>query len=226
MQIAQRAPGLDPELLDQRRARGLVDGERIGLAPRAIEGEHELPAQSLAQWVLGGERLELADELGVLARCEIGVDPLLQRAEAQLLELRRVRLRERLVGEVGQRRPAPQRERLAQPGGRGGGIGVGRLRDQRLKASQVELGRLDVERVAGRAGHQPAVAELLAHARDVDLDALRHRGGRRVTPHLVHEALGRHDVVGVQEQHRQHGALLAPPERERAVAVVDDLQRP
>jgi hypothetical protein len=64
--------------------------------------------------VLGGECLELADELGVLARREIRVDPLLERAEAQLLELRRMRLRERLVGEVGQRRPAPQREGLAQ----------------------------------------------------------------------------------------------------------------
>jgi hypothetical protein len=176
--------------------------------------------------VPGGERLELAHKLSVLARGEIGVDPLLERAEAQLLELRRVCLRERLVGEVGQRRPAPQRERLAQLRGRGGGIGAGRLRDQRLKAGQVELGRLDVERVAGRGGHQPAIAELLAHARDVDLDALRHRGRRRVTPDLVHEALGRDDVVGVQQQHRQHGALLAPAERERAVAFVDDLQRP
>jgi hypothetical protein len=79
---------------------------------------------------------------------------------------------------------------------------------------------------AAVAGHEPAIAEFLAHPRDVDLDALGHRGRRRVAPHLVHEALGRDDVVGVQQQHGQHGALLASPQRERAAAVVDDLQRP
>jgi hypothetical protein len=226
MQLAQRAPRLDPELLDQRRARGLVGLERIRLAPGAIEGEHQLCVQPLAQRMPGGERLEPTDDSGVLAGGEVGVDPLLERAEAQLLELRRVRPGEGLVGEVGQRRPAPQRKRLAQPRGRGRGIGVGRLRDQRLKTGQVELGRPDVEHIAGRAGHQPAVAELLAHARDVDLDALRHRGRRRLAPHLVHEALGRDDVVGIQQEHRQHRTLLAPAEREHPVVVVDDLQRP
>ena len=48
VQIAQRAPRLDPELLDQRRARRLVGGEHVGLTSGAIEGEHELSAQALA----------------------------------------------------------------------------------------------------------------------------------------------------------------------------------
>ena len=36
--------------------------------------------------MLGDERLELADELGVTAEREIGLDPLLERGEPQLLQ--------------------------------------------------------------------------------------------------------------------------------------------
>ena len=90
----QRPAGLDPELLDQRPARVAVDVERLGLATRAVEREHELAAQALAQRVLGDQRLELADELGVAAERELGVDALLERRHAQLLEARDLRLGE------------------------------------------------------------------------------------------------------------------------------------
>ena len=48
------------------------------------------------------------------AELELGVDPLLERGHAQLVQPRRLAPRERLVGEIGQRRAAPERERLAQ----------------------------------------------------------------------------------------------------------------
>ena len=68
----------------------------------------------LTQWMLCDEPLELADELGVPAELEVGLDPALERGEPQLLQPRDRRLREALVGDVGQRRPAPQSQRLAQ----------------------------------------------------------------------------------------------------------------
>ena len=60
------------------------------------------------------ERLELGDELGVAPEREVGLDPLLERDGAELLEPRDLGLGERLVEEVGERRAAPERERLAQ----------------------------------------------------------------------------------------------------------------
>ena len=113
LELPQRRARLEPELVE-RRPRVAVGLERLGLPARAVEREHQLPAQPLAVRMLGDQRLELADELGVAAEREVGLDPLLERRQPQLLEPRRLDPRERLVVELGQRRPAPQRERLAQ----------------------------------------------------------------------------------------------------------------
>ena len=71
---------------------------------------------------------------------ELGVDPLLERRQPQLPETGALRLRERLVGEVGERRPAPQRKRLAQLLRCPLGIGAAGLGDEPLEAGDVELG--------------------------------------------------------------------------------------
>ena len=55
-------------------ARRLVGLERLGLAAAAVQREHQLAAQVLAQRVLSHQRLELADELGVAAEREVGLD--------------------------------------------------------------------------------------------------------------------------------------------------------
>ena len=57
--------------------------------------------------------LELADELGSATKLELGLDPLLDGGQPQLLEPGGLVLGERLVREVGQRRTAPELERFA-----------------------------------------------------------------------------------------------------------------
>ena len=57
------------------------------------------------------ERPEPADPLRVVSDRELGLDVLLQRREAKLLEPADLRLRERLVGDVGERAAAPLVER-------------------------------------------------------------------------------------------------------------------
>ena len=49
LQALQLGARLDPDLLDQRRARLVVGLERLRLAPGAIEGEHALRVQMLSQ---------------------------------------------------------------------------------------------------------------------------------------------------------------------------------
>ncbi len=104
MQLAELAARLDAELLDEPAAGRLVDLQRVGLAAGAVEGEHELAAQALLQRMLGGEGFQLADQLGVLAEREVGLDALCQAVEARLLQAGDLRLGEGLVAEVGQRR--------------------------------------------------------------------------------------------------------------------------
>ena len=60
------------------------------------------------------ERLQLGDELAPRPELEVGVDPLLERVQPQLLEPADLALREALELEIGERRPAPERERLAR----------------------------------------------------------------------------------------------------------------
>ena len=74
---------------------------------------------------------------------EVRVDALLERREPQLLEPRDLRLRERLVGEVGERRATPEREGLTQLLRGRRGLAAARLADQPLEARDVQLGRLE-----------------------------------------------------------------------------------
>ena len=74
--------------------------------------------------MLGDQCLELSDDLRVAAEREVGVDAILEAGDASLLEAPDLGLRERLVGEVGERRAAPEIERVAQAIGSGRGIAV------------------------------------------------------------------------------------------------------
>ena len=69
--------------------------------------------------MLVDERLELANELGALPQLEVGLDALLQAGEAPFLQPGDLSLGPLLVGEVGERRAAPEGEgrpqRLAAP---------------------------------------------------------------------------------------------------------------
>src|SRR6266542_108493 len=93
---------------------------------------------------------------------KIDLDSLLQRGQVQLLQAGDLGLGEALVAEVGERRTAPERERLLQVP----------LFDQSLEALQVELARLDAQQVARSLGQQPLLTEHLPQLRDVDLQGL------------------------------------------------------
>ena len=107
LECAQLLARLEAELVE-REPRLLVGGERVDLPTGAVEREHLQPPQPLACRVLAGERLQLADQLGVHAELELRLDPVLERRQPQLLQPPRLGLRERLEREVGERCTAPQ----------------------------------------------------------------------------------------------------------------------
>src|SRR5205807_1316098 len=112
LELLQRRTRLDTELVNERPPRSLVCVERLRLAAGPVERKHELGAQALAQRMLCDKRLKLSDELRVAAEGEIGLDSLHDCDHAALLQELSRRERERLVGEVRERRAAPERERL------------------------------------------------------------------------------------------------------------------
>ncbi len=201
LELLQLPARLDPEAADERLARIPVGGQRLGLPAGAVEREHLLPPEPLAERLCGDEPLELPDQLGVPAQGQIGLDPLLERVQAQLLEPGDLALDELLVAEVGERRAAPQPQRVAQARGRELGVAVGErappVGEQALEPERVQLVRLQTQHVAGRARReQLAVAvQRLAQLRHPDADG-RLAAQRLVgAPELVEQPLLRHDLV-------------------------------
>jgi hypothetical protein len=218
LELAQLAAGLDAELVDERPARVLICGERVGLASGPVEREHELAAQAFAQRVLDDERLELAHHVAA-AQLQIGLDPIRERFQAQLVQASDLCLGERREGEVGQRGAAPQRERRPEVVRRGGG-GAGAQRRSAFvevapEAVEVDGVGLDLQEVPGRAGDEDVGLQDLAQGGDVDLDELDGGSGRPLAPQLVDDPVARHDLVRVEQQQSQQGSLLRRPEPDR-----------
>ena len=96
MQLPQLGSRLDPERLDEHRARLPKGLQRVGLATGAVEREHQLAVQALAQRMLDDQTLELRHQLAVPAGAEIGLHASLQRRQPLLLQPRDLRRRERV----------------------------------------------------------------------------------------------------------------------------------
>ena len=206
---------LEAELVE-RFSSLAVGGERVRLAARPVEGEHPLCLQPLAVRMRGRERVELARKRAVAARGEVGVDPRLQRGQPRFLEPRRLSLRERLEGEVGKCLPTPELERAVR-------VTVG---DQAREAVDVELVRVDADDVARRPGDDPVGADRPAERMHVHLERARRARGWLLAPDPVDQAVGRDDVVRVEQELREQGTRPRPAERDRRTVVSDHLHRP
>ena len=173
--------------------------------------------QALAQRLLDDERVELADHLGVATGGEISVDRQLGRSQPQLLEAADLRRRERLVGEVGECRAAPQREGFArarvEPPLEPDGVHALLVRELQLIAATT---RHDSDLIA---------VEQPAQARHVELDHLRRARRRRFRPQPLGQAVGRHRPPRLQSEHRHDRPLLAGPQLDGPVLEAN-LERP
>src|SRR5712691_11001505 len=153
---------LDPELVDERTACVLVDTEGLGLASRAIQGEHQMGTKTLPGGMAVDKGLDLADDFGVAAGLEVRVDPLFDHRKPLLLQPCNLGLREGFEFEVGQRRSAPEVERFPHPGCalRSLRRGAGR-RNEMTKARQIDLLGLNCQRVSGWFRHEHVCTERL-----------------------------------------------------------------
>ena len=148
-------PGLEPELVVQAVPGLPVDLEPVGLPAAPVEREHQLRPEALAERVLGAERLELGDERQVAAERELGVDALLDRGEAELVEplgldpVRAARARDPRAA-VHATTPPPRAASGRRDSASPGRERLTALLDQQLEPLEIELARLDPEQVAAR----------------------------------------------------------------------------
>jgi len=114
LQTLQLRAGLEAQVIRERSAGLGEDVERLALAARAVERQHQLRSQPFPQRMLPHQRTQLGRELGMAAQSEVGIDARADRVEPAVLEVCDRLARERLVLEVGQRTAAPEVESLAQ----------------------------------------------------------------------------------------------------------------
>ncbi len=92
--------------------------------------------------MLTDELAQLGSEIKFPAECQVCLDPPFERDQPDLLEALDRRLREVVVGKVGERAAPPQPESVAQQLGRLGRLRVVGARDRPLEQSEIELARL------------------------------------------------------------------------------------
>ena len=224
----QRRARLEAQLLHQRVARRAKGLERVSLTAGAIQREHQLAAQPLAERMSRDEVLQLGHQPNVPPERQVSVDSQLNRLEPELLEPGHLRLGERLIREVGKRRSPPERHRLIESSpGRArirSSHRVRRAGQQRLEPSAVQLSLADPQHISRRLSHERLTFDRLAQSRHVHLDHVGRARGRGVAPHRLDQLVSRHHFVAVQQQHGQKRALTRRTEVDR-MAVGPDLER-
>ena len=234
MQLPQLRGWLDPELVDEYRTGGTVARKRLRLTTSPILSQHQLTMQPLAIRVLPHEALQLPEDLGVPTQQHLSGDPFLKRGGTQLAQPRDLRLRERLVLEVGQDRAAPQRQRLAERRHRL--LQASRrdqrpaLSDQALALSRIQLIGSDLQQVAAGRCDQALFASVrsaggknVAQPRHVHVQPFgaARRGCTR--PQLLHQPITRDDLVWPQQQQREQRSRHPPGDGDLTSIVTEHL---
>ena len=158
--------------------------------------------------MLGSQRIELADELGVVMAGEISLDASLEGRKPQIVEACSGRPQDVAVGDIRERLPAPQRERLAKS--------VGSLlwspvlqrprpfRRESLEHLEVESVPVDAQDVPGISRLDRTPPQPFPELRDVPLEHVAGGLGWLIAPHCVDQPRCRNNLTGMQEQDGQH----------------------
>ena len=223
LEVDQLLPGVEAQLLLQGPPGLTQRGQRIGLATGAVERQGEQVPAGLAQGLSRDQRRGIGHDVPT-GGGPFGEERLLG-AEPQLVQPAGLGATVRPPVEVGQCSAAPQREGLAEHGGRPVVLaGSGQLSgpcDQRLEPADVDLVVGEGQPVAAACRLHRVAAERPAKPRHAPLHHLRPRGRRVLAPQGVGELLGREHVAGSDDQRGQHHAIA----RGQSLVAVD-LQRP
>jgi hypothetical protein len=218
VKLLQLLRGIDAKLVREDRAGPFERAEGIGLAVHAVQREHQLAPQPLAQGILTREPLQLRHGLDMATEVELDGDLLLCCLELELLQPGDLGRKGRLVRQVGERRPPPQIERFREcrRGGTWLAVGSTRLMQQSFEAERVDIIGFGAEQVPGGVALDRTRAEHGPEARDVRLKGPACGVGGVVSPQRVDQPLGGNHLVRVQDQVSEDGPLLRTAEREGA----------
>jgi hypothetical protein len=215
LELHERRPGLDPQLVHQHAPGGPEGLERVGLSPRSIQREHQLGARALAVAMLGDQRLEAGNHVQMPAELELRLDLLLERDQAKLVESRRLYCRKGLVAKLAERLPAHEPKRLRQLLRGDGRTSTAGLREKAPKALDVELVAVAEQKpIAAGVADDSLRTKPLAQRRDVTVQRLSGSGRRPLAPEPVDQFVGGDNLPDAQQEQGQERALLRARRRQ------------
>ncbi|GAA3171641.1 hypothetical protein GCM10020001_117860 [Nonomuraea salmonea] len=214
MQGLDLARRFDAELGDQPLAGGAVGVECLGLAAGAVERQHELGAEVLAQRVGHDQLDQLVDHVVVAAQVEQRVDAGLEGLEPDLHQAGHLGPQQRLGGDVAERVAAPQLEcgrhllHALLPSAHA--LGVAAALEVLVEQAQVELvvGELNV--VAGLSGADAGARDGpdgAPQAHDVGAQGGARSCGGGAVPDDLGQLVGGDDLIRPGQQRGQGDAL-------------------
>jgi DNA-binding CsgD family transcriptional regulator len=168
---------------------------------------------------------ELRNDVVMAPERELRIDLQLDGTEAQLLDPRRLGLREVVVAEVLEGCTSEQPERLGQQGCLLARRSAARIGQEPLESMEVELVLFEPKRVAGVARRDAVAAEQLPQRRDVTLHGVAGSGRRPGGPERVDGFVHRDQLAGPKQQEPEQRPLL-PASRRSVALAVHDLQPP
>ncbi|MGX1133907.1 hypothetical protein RKD49_006097 [Streptomyces glaucescens] len=209
-------------LAGQTAAQLGVAVERLRRPAQVMQRAHVRHPQPLAQRMGGDQRREFAHQQAVLTEVETRLQVLLDRGQPLLLQPGDRGPYEGFTGEVRERRPPPQRQRVREgrrPGARvlqGAGV-----RDQGPEPPRVDGVRRGPQHIAGGLAHDQVAGALLgvlqgaAQLGDLRLQRGGGAGGRRSRPQRLDQpGRGDHPAVAGDETGQQGADLeLRHPDR-------------
>ena len=157
LKLLQRRGRLDPDLVVEHPSESLVGVESLGLTSVAVQGENQESVQPLAERVPRRQCLDLADHVAMASTAQVGLDSILQTAQAQLFEVAASTWAKgsENSASAGPRHNSSAAERsaaaVASPVS-----SAALLRCASVEAAQVECVRLDLDPIAGRLRHEHA----------------------------------------------------------------------
>jgi hypothetical protein len=186
--IHQRAPPID------------VAAESLNRPSRAVERDHQLHPQLLAEWEPADQSLELGHERRSGSKFQLCGQQLLQRIDAKLLETTDLALCELLVPDVHQRRAAPEAERLIEQANLLNGTRAAGAVEQPLEAERIDavLGNGKDIAAVGRLEH--VASECATQTRNHVVERRSCRRRSTVAPQVVDQLIGGAKLARMQEQ--------------------------
>ena len=208
---------------------GASYGGAIQLVTAGIDCRVDAIVPQIAWHSSDRQRLELTNQLRLSSKRQVRVNPSLQRDHASFVQARDLALRERLVRKIRQRRPAPQRQPLAQQLAPAARVAAAQqpatLAHQRLEAVEVDRAGLGRQPVAVPVGEQHPLTERPAQLRHVPLHDLDRARRRSLPPHRLDQTIRGNHLTATQDQHDQQRPLLGTAESDRLL-VLERLKRP